>query len=141
MVNNSSDMTGRKYNVGDKVLLSESIDINICGKVTTLPIGEMGVIDDVDEDELRVDFAGLCALTLDVSQVEPYDRSKRFLTKLAALLRECDVYLIAHKTDMPVSVYFKGSANDGPFAQIGREVNKGCGVVITADNIMGLRKE
>ena len=56
-------------------------------------------------------------------------------------MRECDVYLIAHKTDMPVSVYFKGSANDGPFAQIGREVNKGCGVVITADNIMGLRKE
>lgn len=141
MANNNSDMTGRKYNVGDRVLLTESVDINLCGKVTTLPIGEMGVIDDVDEDELLVDFSGLCALTLNVSQVEPCGRSKRFLTKLAALLRESGVYMIAHKTDMPLSVYFKDSASDRPVAQIGREVNKGCGVVITAENIMNIGKE
>ena len=60
------------------------------------------------------------------------DEKTLFLTELKELLAKYGVFLIAHKTDIPVSVYFEGSADYCPFASIGKERNKGCGVVIDA---------
>ena len=71
--------------------------------------------------------------------VEPCDTKTAFLSRLQSLLREFDASFVAHKTDTPVSVYFKG--NEAPSASIGKEINKGCGVVVTADNIMNFDKE
>lgn len=51
-----------------------------------------------------------------------------FLSELKGLLEKYDVFMIAHNTDIPVSVYFKGE--EIPFARVGKEVNKNCGVII-----------
>lgn len=69
---------------------------------------------------------------------ETYDRKTDFLTRLSELMREFDVFFIAHKTDMPISAYFKG--DEIPFARLGKENNKGCGVVITPYNLMDYDK-
>lgn len=75
----------------------------------------------------------------DLELVEPYDPKTAFLSELKGLLEKYGAYLIAHKTDMPVSVYLDGA--EKPCVTIGKEVNKGCGVVITSDNIMDYDKE
>ena len=131
------------FKVGDKVATTKPYDIAINGNTTTIPIGEEGVVEDIDGEELLVDFPEYyCALTLmasDVEPIQPLDRRTAFLTRLQSLLREFDASFVAHKTDMPISVYFEG--NEAPSASIGKEINKGCGVVVTADNIMDFDKD
>lgn len=51
-----------------------------------------------------------------------------FLSELKGLLEKYDAFMIAHKTDMPLSVYFEGE--EMPFARVGKEGNKNCGVII-----------
>lgn len=67
--------------------------------------------------------------------IEFVDVKTAFLTRLSELLRDFDVFLIAHKTDMPVSVYFNDSEDYKPFASIGKECDKGCGIIIEPDTI------
>ncbi len=73
-------------------------------------------------------------------KITPIDKRRAFLSRLGALLREFDVYLIAH-SDLPLSAYFNNAEGYEPFASIGKEQNKGCGFVIEADNIMDFEKE
>ena len=62
-----------------------------------------------------------------------------FITRLQSLLSQYGASFVAHRTDMPVSVYFKD--NEAPSVSIGEEINKGCGVVVTPDNIMDFDKD
>lgn len=64
--------------------------------------------------------------------IEFVDVKTAFLTRLSELLRDFDVFLIAH-TDVPVSLYFQGETE--PFASIDKELNKGCGIIIKLDTI------
>ncbi len=73
-------------------------------------------------------------------EVTPVDKRRAFLSRLGALLREFDVYLIAH-SDLPLSAYFNNAEGYEPFASIGKEQNKGCGFVIEADNVMDFESE
>ncbi len=84
---------------------------------------------------VSVDEFNILIRTHPKDKVKPISRKEAFLTLLKSLLKEFDAYLIAHDTDIPISVYFN-DADDMPFASIGKEENKGCGVVITADHII-----
>lgn len=138
-------MTKNEFNIGDKVVTKQYYDIDVNGYSTTIPIGEEGVIEDIYADELLVSFGNYgISLIRPISEFEPIQplaRRTAFLTRLQSLLREFDAFLVAHKTDMPVSLYFNDNEDDIPSASIGKEINKGCGVVITADNIMDFDKE
>ena len=141
---NNNNMTNEhNFKEGDKVAVKRSYTLIANGYENIIPIGEVGIVEDVDGEELLVDFPGyFCALTLNIADVEPIqplDRRTAFLTRLQSLLREFDASFVAHKTDMPISVYFEG--NEAPSASIGKEINKGCGVVVTADNIMDFDKD
>lgn len=99
---------------------------------------------DVSEDGNKVWVKHPAVGKVDASELDmhlPYDRKTAFLRELQGLLRKYDAFFVAHKTDMPVSVYFNDNENDIPFASIGKEINKGCGVIVTADNIMDFDKE
>lgn len=117
-------MSESKFNVGDRVRNKR------CGWVGVIE-REFGKYPEVryDEDPLEV-------YTTNENNLEFEDPKTAFLNDFSALLRKHDVSLIAHKTDMPVSMYFNNSKDDMPFAKIGKEINKGCGVVITADCVL-----
>lgn len=138
-------MTKNEFKIGDKVTTTKYYDIDVNGYCTTIPIGEEGVIDDIFDDELFVCFnrygLNLTLSILDVEPIPPLDRRKAFLTELQTLLRKYNAFLIAHKTDIPVSAYFNDKEDDVPFASIGKEINKGCGVIVNSDNIIDFNKE
>lgn len=115
----------KKFNVGDRVRLKEN------GAIVTVVIAKDGWI--AYDENRRI--GGACPM----EDVEPIDRKTGFLTRLSELMREFDVSFIAHKTDMPISAYFKD--DEIPFVRLGKENNKGCGVVITPDNLMDYDKE
>ena len=82
------------FNIGDKVTANQYYDIDINGYSTTIPTGEIGLIEDIDDDELYVSFSRYGVfLTLpasDVEPIQPLDRRTAFLTRLQSLLREFD---------------------------------------------------
>ena len=132
------------FKVGDKVATTKSYDIAINGNTTTMPIGEVGVIENVDGEELLVDFpAYYCALTLmasDVEPIQPLDRCTAFLTRLQSLLREFDAKVCGGLSDI--------SEKDVVFILIGgndkvKYLNGTSDTYahINADNIMDFDKE
>ena len=130
-----------KINKGDRVRFVGDYDHYV---ESTLEKGEeyaVTYVDSVGNCDLLVPCTAYSISGEDLELVEPYDRKTAFLRELQALFRKHDVSLIAHKTDMPISVYFNDNEDDIPSATIGKEINKGCGVIITADNIMDFDKE
>ena len=131
-----------KLKVGDRVRMKRTV----CFDYITFEKGCVGevVSDETDKGTCFVQMKNaengtiinhfICA-----SNLELIDPKTAFLSELKGLLEKYNVCLIAHKTDMPISVYFEGE--DEPCVTIGKEVNKGCGIVITADNIMDYEKE
>ena len=103
------------FNVGDRVTLAG--DTNAVGTIRY-----------VGKETCIVDF-GMGDSTVGYKDIQPLDRRTAFLRKLGALLKEHDAFLVAHKTDMPVSLYFNDNEDDIPSASIGKEINKGCGVI------------
>ena len=85
------------FNIGDKVTANQYYDIDINGYSTTIPTGEIGLIEDIDDDELYVSFSRYGVfLTLpasDVEPIQPLDRRTAFLTRLQSLLREFDAHI------------------------------------------------
>ncbi|WP_300905726.1 hypothetical protein [uncultured Bacteroides sp.] len=118
-------MSKNRFKAGDRVRLKKS------GTIALVVIAKNGWI--AYDENRRI--GGACPM----EDVESIDRKTDFLTRLSELMREFDVSFIAHKTDMPISAYFKD--DEIPFARLGKENNKGCGVVITPDNIMEYDKE
>ena len=126
------------FKVGDKVATTKPYDIAINGNTTTIPIGEEGVIENVDGEELLVDFPGYyCALTLmanDVEPIQPLDRRTAFLTRLQSLLREFDAEIIFHcdnKQETIATSIIVGKSESRRNEVYG----------VTADNIMDFDKE
>lgn len=132
----------KKLKKGDKVRMRRTV----CFDYITF---ETGCVGEVSSDE---DNKGFCRIRMKNAEngemtehficacnLEPVDPKTAFLSELKGLLEKYDAHLIAHKTDMPISVYFEGE--DEPCVTIGKEVNKGCGIVITPDNIMEYDKE
>lgn len=115
----------KKFEIGDRV---RSKFYGVVGTITEIDTDGYILKPDTDDDMWIAD-----------TDVEPYDPKTAFLSELKGLLEKYHMYLIAHETDMPISVYFEGE--DEPCVAIGKEVNKGCGIVITANNIMGYDKE
>ena len=114
---------------------------NVGDRIVSTRDGRHGTIIDLDDDDyghvVRFDDGEKTYLEIDDFEGESaldYNLKCKFLQRSQSLLREFDVYLIAHKTDVPISIYYNNSEN--PVAHIGKEINKGCGVVITADNVM-----
>ncbi|MBD5367290.1 MAG: hypothetical protein HDR82_09905 [Bacteroides sp.] len=129
MTKEKNDMTNEhNFKVGDRVRLKG--DYAFVGTIVDVGLYSADIIWDCEPNEIYLQ-AFDC--------IEHIDRRTAFLTRLQSLLREFEATLVAHKTDMPVSVYFKD--NEAPSASIGKEINKGCGVVVTADNIMDFDKE
>lgn len=136
-------MTENEIKIGDKITTTKNYDIDINGYSTTIPTGEIGLIEDIDDDELYVSFSGYGVfLTLpasDVEPIQPLDRRTAFLTRLQSLLREFDASI----------GYFIGDDDkygwcDYPTLKIGDEVIKyPAGEIdeINADNIMDFDKE
>ena len=126
------------FKVGDKVVTKQYYDIDVNGYSTTIPIGEEGVIEDVDDDELYVSFSGYGVfLTLpasDVEPIQPFDRKTAFLRELQALLRKYDARIHDHD-------YYRLYIDLG----IHEDINPlDCIVftdIVTADNIMDFDKE
>lgn len=120
-----------KFKVGDRVRITSD---ELPKHEVTLEKGDVGVIVGVAYNGfVRVQFdttikGWTFVESKDLELAEPYDPKTAFLSELKELLEKYNVCLIAHKTDMPISVYFKGE--DEPCATIGKEVNKGCGIVI-----------
>lgn len=127
----------KKFNIGDRVMCTDN---GMLGVITFVDINEGKFInngyevrfDDGSEEWIIEDMLAL-------SDEPPYDPKTAFLSELKGLLEKFDAHLIAHKTNIPVSVYFNGEYK--PHVAIGKEVNKGCGVVITSNNIMDYDKE
>ena len=127
-----------KFKVGDKVRFTGDYTLYAEG---ALEKGEEYAVTYVDSNgncDLSVPCPVYTIDAVDLELVEPYDRRLDFLRRLQSLLREFDASFVVHKTDMPVSVYFKD--NVVPSVSIGKEINKGCGVVVTADNVMDFDK-
>lgn len=129
----------KKFNVGDRVRFTRDYDIEcVC-----VDKGDCGTIEKIDDNGILITFDSPEYVRIfDTDYIEsitPIDPKTAFLLELKGLLEKYNVCLIAHKTDMPISVYFEGE--DEPCVTIGKEVNKGCGIVITADNIMDYEKE
>ena len=139
MTKEKNDMTNEhNFKVGDKVATTKPYDIAINGNTTTMPIGEVGVIENIDGEKLLVDFPEYyCALTLmasDVEPIQPLDRRTAFLTRLQSLLREFDATI-------EINPYYETAAC------LSLWLNKECAFknkearMITADNIMDFDKE
>lgn len=132
----------KKFEIGDRVRI---VADELPGHKLTLEKGYTGVIVGVAHNRyVRVEFDGHVMGDAfvdgkDLELAEPYDPKTAFLSELKELLEKYNVNLIAHKTDMPISAYFVGE--EMPFVNIGKEVNRGCGVVVTADTIMNYDKE
>lgn len=131
-----------EFKVGDRVRIA--VD-ELHGYRIIFEKGDAGVVTGIAENGyVGVSFDGPlvgCAF-MDCKYLEAdkaYDPKTAFLSELKGLLEKYNVCLIAHKTDMPISVYFEGE--EEPCVTIGKEVNKGCGVVIARDNIMNYEKE
>lgn len=130
-------MTKNEFKQGDKVATTKCYDIAINGYSTTIPIGEVGVIEDIDDDELYVYISEYHVyLTLPISEVEPIqplDRRTAFLTRLQSLLREFDA---------AIEPEYSSYSEVGIVSII---VGSECVVesydTITADNIMDFDKE
>lgn len=79
-------MSESKFKVGDRVRLKEEFDIAINGYSTTIPIGEIGVVEDAYDDEVcmsiskntisisRFDFRKLMQLSLAIPR-PPFSRN------------------------------------------------------------------
>ena len=129
----------KKFNAGDRVRFIRDYDIEcVC-----VDKGDCGTIEKIDTNGMLITLDNpQCVLIFDTDYVEPItpiDPKVAFLSELKGLLEKYNMCLIAHKTDMPISVYFEDE--DEPCVTIGKEVNKGCGIVITTDNIMDYDKE
>ena len=126
----------KKINVGDRVMCTDN---GALGFITSIDIDPIGVCDGYTVLFDDGEETWICADMVVHSDEPPYDPKTAFLSELKGLLEKYNTHLIAHKTDMPISVYFEGE--EEPCATIGKEVNKDCGIVITADNIMDYDKE
>ncbi len=118
-------MTDNKYNIGDYVRTENGIAQIVVDANTIVSVDEFNRL-------IR---------THPKDKVKPISRKEAFLTLLKSLLKEFDAYLIAHNTDIPVSVYFNDADDDMPFANLGVEQNKGCGFVIEADNVIDFERK
>ena len=137
------------FKVGDKVTANQYYDIDINGYSTTIPIGEEGVIEDVDYDELYVSFSGYGVfLTLpasDVEPIQPLDRRTAFLTRLQSLLREFDAEICYREGDCELHIDL-GDGNrfdriSYPFEYPDYDINDVGRLNLTADNIMDFEEE
>ena len=132
------------FKIGDKVATKKPYDIAINGNTTTIPIGDEGVIENVDGEELLVDFPGyFCALTLNIADVEPIqplDRRTAFLTRLQSLLREFDATICGGLSDTHNDDVIYISIGDDEIAYRNGEMGVSF-ASITADNIMDFDKE
>ena len=126
----------KKFEIGDRVMCTDN---GALGVITSIDIDPMGVCDGYTVLFDDGEETWICADMVVHSDEPPYDPKTAFLSELKELLEKYNVNLIAHKTDMPISAYFVGE--EMPFANVGKEVNRGCGVVVTADNIMDYDKE
>lgn len=131
-----------EFKVGDRVRIA--VD-ELHGYRIIFEKGDAGVVTGIAENGyVGVSFDGPlvgCAF-MDCKYLEAdkaYDPKTAFLSELKGLLGRYNAHLIAHKSDVPISVYLDGV--ERPCAVIGKEVNKGCGVVITPDNIMDYDKK
>ena len=130
-------MTKNEFKIGDKVAVKRSCTLIANGYENIIPMGEVGIVENVDGEELLVDFPGyFCALTLNIADVEPIqplDRRTAFLTRLQSLLREFDAS-IAPQFDMWTDMSYVDVC-------IGKECILSTNEHITADNIMDFDKE
>lgn len=134
-----SDMTKNEFKIGDKVVTTKYYDIDVNGYSTTIPVGEEGVIEDIDDEELYVSFSGYGVfLTLPTSEFEPLqslDRKTAFLTELQVLLRKYDARIYdedEYKVIIDLDIHCEKSERIECIGTDG-EVN--------ADNIMNFNKE
>lgn len=136
-------MTKNELNIGDKVVAKRYYDIDVNGYSTTIPIGEVGVIEDVYDEELLVSFSNygvtLIRPTAEFEPIQPLDRRTAFLTELQALLRKYDATIYGGLSET--------HNDDVIFVSIGNDdiaYRNGYGeeyANITADNIMNFNKE
>ena len=127
------------FKVGDRV---RYIGECRCYVETDIDPKDTYAVKSVEDDEVVIDVPSEAVIwEHNLELVKPNDRKTDFLQRLQSLLREYDAFLVAHKTDMPVSLYFNDNEDDIPSASIGKEINKGCGVIITANNVMNFDKE
>ncbi|MBD5302406.1 MAG: hypothetical protein HDS16_05360 [Bacteroides sp.] len=128
------------FKVGDKVAAKRSYTLIANGYENIIPMGEVGIVENVDGEELLVDFSGyFCALTLNIADVEPIKplgRRTAFLTRLQSLLREFDATIEVDQTSydsLPnIVLWIDGLKESAYYSAI---------TEITADNIMGFDKE
>lgn len=81
------------FKIGDQVTANQYYDIDINGYSTTIPIGEVGVVEDFYADEMLVSFGNYgVSLIRPISEFEPIsqDRKTDFYTRLQSLLMEFD---------------------------------------------------
>ncbi len=134
----------KEFNIGDRVRVVADMERPYYMWVEK---GDTGVIVEGESSKgfecVRIDGCAnmdyVCVESKYLEADATYDHKTAFLSELKGLLGKYNAHLIAHKTDMPISVYFEGE--DEPCVTIGKEVNKGCGIVITPDNIMEYDKE
>lgn len=94
MTKEKSEMTNEyNFKVGDKVTANQYYDIDINGYSTTIPIGEVGVVEDFYADEMLVSFSNYgVSLIRPISEFEPInkERNATFFTRLQSLMMEFD---------------------------------------------------
>lgn len=137
-------MTKNEFKIGDVVRIKDSPQIEKEFNLPPLP-DYLFRVEYIQDDKLTVasDYSNV-RFIVDAEffeLVETPDRKTAFLTELQELLNRHNAFFIAHKTNMPVSVYFNDNEDDAPFASIGKEINEGCGVIVNADNIFDFNKE
>ena len=137
-----NDMTTEhNFKVGDKVAVKRSYTLIANGYENIIPMGEVGIVENVDGEELLVDFPGyFCALTLNIADVEPIqplDRRTAFLTELQALLRKYDAHIEPCGDEIEgLSIVLKD--NEEVYYKMGEFSPMRN---LTADNIMDFDKE
>lgn len=129
----------KKFNAGDRVRFTRDYD----NEYFCVDKGDCGTIESIDANGILITLDSPQYVRIfdtdHIEQITSIDPKTAFLSELKGLLEKYKTHLIAHKTDWPISVYFEGE--DEPCGTIGKEVNKGCGVIITHDNIMDYDKE
>ncbi|MBD5374345.1 MAG: hypothetical protein HDR77_02560 [Bacteroides sp.] len=127
------------FKVGDRVAVKRSYTLIANGYENIIPMGEVGIVENVDGEELLVDFPGyFCALTLNIADVEPIqplDRRTAFLTRLQSLLREFDARIYDHDD---YRLYIDLGIHGEGFERIVYSDTEG---EVDADNIMDFDKE